>query len=86
MPAGGAATTLRQAALLALTLVGISLFSRGFFPVKPLLPGFRHAQGTATSAPGTVPVVTPPVEAPFARLVFILVDALRRQVTILWWA
>lgn len=53
-----------KASLLLLTLLGVALFSRGFFPVKPLLAGYAESEFAE--------------EPPFSRLVFILVDALRR--------
>ncbi|ORY91724.1 alkaline-phosphatase-like protein [Leucosporidium creatinivorum] len=55
----------QQLSLLLVTLLGIALFARGFFPVKPLLPGFAESPPAFLDRP------------PFSRLVFILVDALR---------
>ncbi|GAA5854592.1 hypothetical protein JCM8547_004901 [Rhodosporidiobolus lusitaniae] len=56
------------AVLLLVALVGLACFARGFFPVKPLLPGF--------AAPRTYS--SPSAEAaPFSRLAFVVVDALR---------
>ncbi|GAA5950803.1 hypothetical protein JCM21900_002023 [Sporobolomyces salmonicolor] len=53
--------------------LGLALFSRGFFPVKPLVTGWtesrKYAAGSASSEPSD--------DAPFSRLVFVLVDALR---------
>lgn len=45
------------------------VFASGFFPYKPLLPGFAQQQD---SNHGSEPI------APFNRLVFMVVDALRR--------
>ncbi|GAA6005051.1 hypothetical protein JCM10207_008493 [Rhodosporidiobolus poonsookiae] len=61
------------ALVLLLALVGLATFSRGFFPVKPLLPGvsppqsYSVAQSEGDSA----------ASAPFSRLAFVVVDALR---------
>jgi hypothetical protein len=52
--------------LVGLKLAGLALFSRGFFPVKPLLASYTAASGAQGADP------------PFSRLVFVLVDALRR--------
>lgn len=53
-------------------LIPVALFSfgTGFFPYKPVLPGL--AQYFPSEYGG------PPPEAPFDRLVFMVVDALRR--------
>lgn len=51
--------------LLLLTLLGISSFLYGFLPLKPFIQGFTPAPESAT----------PPA---FDRLVFMLVDGLRR--------
>ncbi|GAA5904720.1 hypothetical protein JCM6882_008356 [Rhodosporidiobolus microsporus] len=62
--------------LLVLTLAGAALFARGFFPVKPLLQGYSHAQTYADN--GVVPPdAADPASAPFSRLAFVVVDALR---------
>lgn len=45
------------------------VFASGFFPYKPLLPGFARQQDINH---GSEPI------APFDRLVFMVVDALRR--------
>ncbi len=50
--------------------VAIVVFAKGFFPYKPLLPGL--AQYDDRSVDG------PPPAAPFDRIVFMVVDALRR--------
>lgn len=59
-------SVVQQLSLLLVTLLGLGLFARGFFPVKPLLPGFAESPTASLQEP------------PFSRLVFILVDALRR--------
>lgn len=51
--------------LLVLSTGGLFSFLSGFYPVKPLLPGYTVAP-IATSAPA------------FTKLVFIVIDALRR--------
>lgn len=50
--------------------VAVLLFATGFFPYKPVLPGL--AQYSEKLAP---------LEAPFDRLVFMVVDALRRYLS-----
>jgi len=50
--------------------VAILTFATGFFPYKPLLPGL--AQYNALPAYGDPP------EPPFDRVVFMVIDALRR--------
>lgn len=52
--------------LVGLELAGLALFSRGFFPVKPLLASYTTAGGPEG------------IDVPFSRLAFVLVDALRR--------
>lgn len=52
--------------------VSILIFARGFFPYKPFIPGL--AQYEPLQGFGDVP------EAPFDRLIFMVVDALRRYV------
>lgn len=49
----------------------ILIFASGFFPYKPFLPGLATYEDLG---PGSPPAV------PFDRLVFMVVDALRRQV------
>lgn len=50
--------------------LSIVIFATGFFPHKPYLPGLaRHDSHGLDPAPS----------APFDRLVFMVVDALRRQ-------
>ena len=51
-----------------LVLTGILVFSSGFFPYKPLLPGFATFDETDQDAP-------PPI---FDKVIFMVVDALRR--------
>lgn len=51
-----------------LVLTGILVFSSGFFPYKPLLPGFASFDEADQNA-------APPV---FDKVVFMVVDALRR--------
>lgn len=47
--------------------LAVVLFATGFFPYKPVLPGLAQYHGAYT-----------PLDAPFDRLVFMVVDALRR--------
>lgn len=49
--------------------VAILIFATGFFPYKPVLPGLARYETLEYG---------PPPKAPFDRLVFMLVDALRR--------
>jgi len=58
---------LPMAAVNLLLPIGILMFARGFFPYKPFLPGL--------AAFDNQDVITP---APFSRVVFMVVDALRR--------
>jgi ethanolaminephosphotransferase len=51
----------------ALVPIGLLIFATGFFPYKPFLPGFAHRGDNV-----------PPPEAPFDKVVFMVVDALRR--------
>lgn len=65
--------TLSSALLLVANIlipVAIYVFATGFFPYKPLLPGL--ATYDAVTEYGEPPV------APFDRLVFMVIDALRR--------
>jgi ethanolamine phosphate transferase 2 subunit G len=50
--------------------IAILVFATGFFPYKPFLPGLAEYERLEYG---------PPPEAPFDRLVFMVVDALRRQ-------
>jgi ethanolaminephosphotransferase len=53
----------------ALLPIAIWIFAKGFFPYKPFLPGFAsHNEDTH------------PLSAPFDKVIFMVVDALRRQV------
>jgi ethanolaminephosphotransferase len=49
--------------------VAILIFATGFFPYKPFLPGLAHYEDLGYGSPP---------DAPFDKLVFIVVDALRR--------
>ena len=71
--------TLSSLLLLAANLLipaAILVFATGFFPYKPLLPGL--ATYDAVTEYGDPP------EAPFDRLVFMVIDALRRSVDAQW--
>lgn len=48
---------------------GILIFSTGFFPYKPLLPGSATFSESERAAAGA---------APFDKVIFMVVDALRR--------
>lgn len=66
------ATTLSTVFLVAANLlipIAIYIFGTGFFPYKPLLPGLAVYSDS---------VHGPPPAAPFDRVVFMVVDALRR--------
>jgi len=60
-----------------LQLVGIAFFARGFFPYKTVLPGFATGHGPQDFLDLGLEPVGPP-EKLFDRLVFIVIDALRR--------
>ena len=63
-----------------LQLVGIGIFARGFFPYKKVLPGFATRNGPQDFRDfGLVALESPP--RLFDRLVFIVIDALRRHVS-----
>ncbi|GJN89792.1 hypothetical protein Rhopal_002781-T1 [Rhodotorula paludigena] len=62
-----ARSSLSSLALLVAAVAGLALFARGFFPVKPLLPGYSPYESYAD-------------EPAFSRLAFVVVDALRRFV------
>ncbi|KAK7751347.1 major facilitator superfamily transporter protein [Diatrype stigma] len=49
----------------------ILVFATGFFPYKPFLPGLAEYQSVVSG---------PPPEAPFDRVIFMVVDALRRLI------
>ncbi len=56
--------------------VAILIFATGFFPYKPFMPGLAEYEDlTITGEAGGVRQKPP--EAPFDRLVFMVVDALR---------
>ncbi len=61
--------TLALVAANVLIPVAIVVFAKGFFPYKPLLPGLAHYDNSPYG---------PPPAAPFDRMVFMVVDALRR--------
>lgn len=63
------AGTLLLAAANVLMLVSIIVFAAGFFPYKPYLQGLAEYETLEFGAPP---------EAPFDKLVFMVVDALRR--------
>ena len=62
-----------------LQLVGMALFARGFFPYKKVLAGFATANGPQDFLDLGLEHVGPP-EKVFDRLVFIVIDALRRYI------
>lgn len=68
-------TTLSAILLIAANLlipIAIYVFGSGFFPYKPLLPGLA-VYGNSEYGP--------PPAAPFDRVIFMVVDALRRYET-----
>ena len=60
-----------------LQLTGIAFFARGFFPYKRVLPGFAPSIGPEDYEDLGLRTVGP-AEKVFDRLVFIVIDALRR--------
>lgn len=59
-------------------LAGIALFARGFFPYKMYLPGFTNASQTPSwPNQSRDPLI---IEPEYDRLVFMVVDALRKYV------
>ena len=56
----------------ALIPVAILIFASGFFPYKPFLPGLAQYEALEYG---------PPPEAPFNKVIFMVVDALRRYGT-----
>lgn len=60
-----------------LQLAGIAFFAKGFFPYKKVLPGFASEIGPEDYRALGLEPVKPPVKL-FDRLVFIVIDALRR--------
>jgi ethanolaminephosphotransferase len=67
---GGLLSTLLLVAANVLIPAAILTFATGFFPYKPLLPGLAQFR--------PLPDHGAPPEPPFDRLVFMLIDALRR--------
>lgn len=51
--------------------IAILIFASGFFPYKPFLPGLAQYEALEYG---------PPPEAPFNKVVFMVVDALRRYI------
>jgi hypothetical protein len=62
-----------------LQLTGIAFFARGFFPYKKVLPGFATENALEDFKALGLEPVNPPGKL-FDRLVFIVIDALRRYV------
>jgi hypothetical protein len=60
-----------------LQLTGIAFFARGFFPYKKVLPGFATQHGPDEYHALGLRAIDPP-EKLFDRLVFVVIDALRR--------
>ena len=56
--------------------VAILIFATGFFPYKPFMPGLAEFEDSSIDPNGGQDVQHPP-EAPFDKLVFMVVDALR---------
>jgi hypothetical protein len=69
----GRGATLLLVAANILVPIAILVFATGFFPYKPFLPGLAEFRATGPSGHG-------PPAAPFDRLVFMVIDALRRCV------
>ncbi|KAK3401190.1 hypothetical protein B0T20DRAFT_406236 [Sordaria brevicollis] len=67
---GSLSSTLSLIAANLLIPVAIIIFATGFFPYKPLLPGLADHEPLEGYGE--------PPEAPFDKLVFMVVDALRR--------
>ncbi len=57
--------------------LAIVTFAKGFFPYKPLLPGLARYEDLDLGLD-----YGPPPPAPFDRLVFMVVDALRRYLAL----
>ncbi|ATY59571.1 GPI ethanolamine phosphate transferase 2 [Cordyceps militaris] len=68
IPAGWSFTTLLLAIANLLIPVSILIFATGFFPYKPFLPGLSEFEVLESG---------PPPQAPFDKLVFVVIDALR---------
>lgn len=56
--------------------VAILIFATGFFPYKPFMPGLAEFEDLRIEGQSGQDVQHPP-EAPFDKLVFMVVDALR---------
>ena len=69
---GSLASTLLLATANLLIPVSIIIFAIGFFPYKPFLPGLAEYEALEYG---------PPPAAPFNKLIFMVVDALRRYNT-----
>lgn len=67
--AGWSLTTLPLALANLLIPISILIFATGFFPYKPFLPGLAEYEVLESG---------PPPQAPFDKLVFVIIDALRR--------
>ncbi|GAA5971852.1 hypothetical protein JCM11641_001538 [Rhodosporidiobolus odoratus] len=70
MAAGIKRSRPRLTPLVLATLVGATLFARGFFPIKPLLQGYTGAQSYQDDQADAQDLA-------FSRLAFVVVDALR---------
>lgn len=66
---GSLAASILLTAANVLIPLSILVFATGFFPYKPFLPGLAEFEALEYG---------PPPQAPFDRLVFMVVDALRR--------
>lgn len=73
---GWLVSTILLVAANVLIPLALLTFARGFFPYKPLLPGLAQYE--------TVTDYGPPPAAPFDRLVFMVIDALRRLAILGW--
>lgn len=72
MPAAGNRSLLHNVLLVVANVlipISIVVFATGFFPYKPFIPGLAEYE--------TLDYGQPP-DAPFDRLIFMVVDALRR--------
>lgn len=66
---GSLLSTLLLVAANVLIPVSIYIFATGFFPYKPFIPGLAEFEALEYGSPP---------DAPFDRLIFLVVDALRR--------
>lgn len=66
-------STLSLLAANILIPIAILIFASGFFPYKPFLPGLAQFEALDYG---------PPPEAPFDKVVFMVVDALRRYMSL----